>query len=255
MLKGIWKNQEVKDLFKTVEMIKEQNRSLKDAFILHAKKYERKPNSVRNYYYMEVDRLKNDSKRLARLNINIDKHKKNEIVYFSDSEKDKLLQDIDTLVKSGQSVRSACLKLSNGDISLMLRYQNKYRNYLAKKTKTSSCQTESNIIKFTKKKTLISESELQALFMGLVRLVKRSAEENAGAKNKEALDKANNDLRSAIQQLSGKDRQIKLLKENFLKIKQENARLSEQIMQLKVDKANKLRAKLNIDKSVSRQNA
>ena len=215
MMKGIWKNQEVKDLFKAVETIKDQNKSLKDAFFSHAKKYARKPNSVRNYYYMEVDRLKNDAKRLARLNIDLNKHKKNEIVYFSDKEQDKLLQDIDSLVKSGQSVRSACLKLSNGDISLMLRYQNKYRNYLAKQKPED--HSEGNIIKFAKKKTLISESELQALFMGLVRLVKRSAEETANAKNNEALEKANSDLRLALQELSSKDRQIKILKESFLR--------------------------------------
>lgn len=253
MMKGIWKNQEVKDLFKAVETIKDQNKSLKDAFILHAKKYARKPNSVRNYYYMEVDRLKNDPKRLARLGLDLNKHKKNEIVYFSDKEQDKLLQDIDRLVKSGQSVRSACLKLSNGDISLMLRYQNKYRNYLAKQK--SHDQSQDNIIKFAKKKTLISESELQALFMGLVRLVKRSAEETANAKNDEALKKANSDLRLALQELSNKDRQIRLLKESFLKIKQENSKLTEQVMKLKVDKASKLRAKLNRENSEKTQNA
>ena len=51
MKKGIWSNQEVKELFNQVEQTKKSGRPLKDAFIAHAERYTRKPNSVRNYYY------------------------------------------------------------------------------------------------------------------------------------------------------------------------------------------------------------
>ena len=51
MKKGIWSNQEVKELFNQVEQTKKSGRPLKDAFSAHAERYTRKPNSVRNYYY------------------------------------------------------------------------------------------------------------------------------------------------------------------------------------------------------------
>ena len=54
----IWKNVEVKDLFEAVEDCKKRGEPLKLAFVSHANKYSRKPNSVRNYYYKEVENLK-----------------------------------------------------------------------------------------------------------------------------------------------------------------------------------------------------
>ncbi len=245
MKKGIWKNQEVKELFKTVEEIKNSNKSLKEAFIEHAKKFNRKPNSVRNYYYHEVDNLSSDKDRLKKLAIDLSKHKKSEIVYFTENEENELLQEIDKLVKNGVSVRQACLKLSKGDISLMLRYQNKYRNYLAKNSIKEEKDKSNNIIKFTNKKTTISDNDIQALFMGLVRLVKRNAQEEVESKNRILIEKANQQLRSALLDISGKEKQIKMLKESFVKIKEEKGKLEQELFKLKCDKANKLRQKLN----------
>ena len=120
-MKGIWKNSEVKELFNVVEDYKDKNKSLKLAFIAHAEKYGRKPNSVRNYYYHEVDNLKLDEKRLQKLGINLNRHNKSNINYFSPEEEQKLMQEVDALVKKGISVRKACLTLSGGDVSQMLR--------------------------------------------------------------------------------------------------------------------------------------
>ena len=50
-MKGVWNNSEVASLFKVIEEKKEKGASLRRAFEEHAKKYNRKPNSVRNYYY------------------------------------------------------------------------------------------------------------------------------------------------------------------------------------------------------------
>lgn len=248
-MKGIWKNSEVKELFSVVEIYKEKNKSLREAFIAHAEKYGRKPNSVRNYYYHEVDNLKADNKRLKNLGINLDKHNKTSIIYFSQEEEEKLMQDIDNLVKSGVSVRKACYNLSGGDVGQMLRYQNKYRNFLAKNALKSesnvSSQENSNIITFKKvQQRTLSETEVQSLFMGLVRLVKKTALEESEERYRKQISQANENLRKTIMALNSKEREYNKLKEEFTRIKSENSNLVNSVLKLRCDKANKLRIKL-----------
>lgn len=57
---GLWEEEEVKTLFQLVEDCKKNNISIKEAFLKHSQLYARKPNSVRNYYYHEVDNLNKD---------------------------------------------------------------------------------------------------------------------------------------------------------------------------------------------------
>ena len=78
----IWNDEEVKELFGEVENCKHGQTALKNAFCLHAKKYKRKPNSVRNYYYHEVENLKNDGARCKNLNIDLSKHDKTHFKNF-----------------------------------------------------------------------------------------------------------------------------------------------------------------------------
>lgn len=240
MEKGIWKNQEVKDLFEVVEKVKGENRSLRFAFSEHAKKYDRKPNSVRNYYYHEIDNLKKDIKRRKEIGIDLKKHEKSEIKYFSPEEENLLMQKIDNQVKQGVSVRKACQNLSGGDVELMLRYQNKYRNYLVK----NKPKEESNIIKFTKRTNFLSDSELQALFMGLVRLVKKNAFEQANITASENYEKASSELRRTIIKLQYRERELEQLKNEFSKIKRDNERLVDRLNESRSLKAEKLRQKL-----------
>lgn len=249
MKKGIWKNQEVKDLFLEVENVKANNKPLKDAFINHAKKYNRKPNSVRNYYYHEIDNLSKDSKRLEKLKIDLSKHEKSSIIYFSKEEENDLMKKIDDMVSGGMSVRKACYTLSKGDVGQMLRYQNKYRNFLSKTNSSNANNLDSEkIIKFTKKRTTLTDNEIQSLFMGLVRLVKRNAIEEISDKVKVDFENANQELRKAIIELHNKEKEYKDLKNEFLKIKEENAKLISNMIKLKCDKATKLREKLEKQK-------
>ena len=242
MKKGLCKDEEVKSLFQYVEEVKRSNEPLKNAFILHAKKYGRKPNSVRNYYYHEVDNLSDDSVRAKKLKIDMKNHEKNEINYFSESEEMELMKEIENLVKEGNSVRKACLNLSGGDVDKMLRYQNKYRNYLAKKKDND----KSNIIKFTKKKAeILTESDINSLFMGLVRLVKRTAVEELANKMKEERESSNYLLRKALVDLNKKDKEIKQLKADFINLKMENSKLMQNMIKLKCDKASKLTKAFN----------
>ena len=249
MKKGIWKNQEVKELFLEVENVKANNKPLKDAFINHAKKYNRKPNSVRNYYYHEIDNLSKDSKRLEKLKIDLSKHEKSSIIYFSKDEENDLMKKIDDMVSGGMSVRKACYTLSKGDVGQMLRYQNKYRNFLSKTNSANENNLDGEkIIKFTKKRTTLTDNEIQSLFMGLVRLVKRNAIEEISDKVKVDFENANQEFRKAIIELHNKEKEYKDLKNEFLKIKEENAKLISNMIKLKCDKATKLREKLEKQK-------
>lgn len=240
MKNGLWSKQEVKDLFTSVEKAKDNKNPLKMAFSEHAKKYSRQPNSVRNYYYHEIDNLEIDRERCNNLGIDLSKHKKSSIQYFSKDEEDSLMQKIDGLVESGYSVRKACMTLSDGDIGTMLRFQNKYRNFKAKQKPIE----KNNIIKFTKRKEGITESELQALFMGLVRLVKRSAKEEASMQTNSILEKTNIELRKTIIALNTKEKEYRELKEQLTKVKEENSRLVKDVFKLKCNKAGKLKTQI-----------
>ena len=250
-MKGIWKNSEVKELFEVVEDFKEKNKSLKLAFVSHAQKYGRKPNSVRNYYYHEVDNLKIDGNRLEKLGINLSLHNKTNVTYFSPDEEKELMKEVDSMVQKGVSVRKACLTLSGGDVNQMLRYQNKYRNFLAKNKKNcekidknDKLSKPDNVIAFKMTGKTLSDSEVQSLFMGLVRLVKRNAMEESEEAYKSRLTQANENLRKAIARLSLTQRDNDKLKEELSKVKTENSRLVNLNLQLRCDKAEKLRQKL-----------
>ncbi len=86
-----------------------------------AVKYGRKEGSVRNMYYAlaKVDNCKERVKVKA-------------IVPFEEGNAEWLVKEILIAKSKGVSVRSAILKLVNGDMKLYLRYQNKYRNLLKK---------------------------------------------------------------------------------------------------------------------------
>ena len=167
----IWNDDEVKNLFAEVENCKKKSVSLKEAFVNHAKKFSRKPNSVRNYYYHEVDNLKDDVKRCERLSIDLRLHQKNHFENFDENEQSLLVEKIDALVGQGMSVRSACYKLCKGDLTLMTRYQNKYQSVKKEKLKTKNVD---NVILFKNKQKVLTDNDINSLFLGLVKLIKKS---------------------------------------------------------------------------------
>ena len=245
---GQWKDDEVKNLFAQIEKGRGSNISLKMAFELHAKKYGRKPNSVRNYYYHEIDALGKDKERREKLGIDLDKHCKTRSVYFSKEEEAALMGEIDKLVKDGMSVRGACMTLSKGDAQLLLRYQNKYRNFAIKNRPQQNSKND-NIVAFKKPSKTLSESDVQALFMGLVRLVKRTASIEGEEKYKQKINHANNLLRKALADLQAQEREIDSLKQKYSQLKNENNTLAQNLIRLRCDKASKLREKLKNSKT------
>ena len=59
-----WTGAEIKNLFNIVENYKTKNIPLLKAFEDYAKKSGRKRNSVRNYYYQEINELKNNEDKI-----------------------------------------------------------------------------------------------------------------------------------------------------------------------------------------------
>ena len=220
-MKGVWKDSEVKALFGEVEKCVKGGESLRKAFALHAKKYSRAEGSVRNYYYKEVSRFEKDKGRAKRLCINLENHEKAKFEYFSQEEESEFYNKIKAMVADGMSVRKACLTLAEGNGEKMLRYQNKYRALCKKNEKPMP----NNIIRFSKKSNSITDVEIQALFAGLVRLVKRSAQEEAESRVKEREERANRELRRVIATLGERERELDELKNAFMGLKRENEKL------------------------------
>lgn len=221
----IWKDEEVKSLFKEVEECKKQNKALKFAFIIHAEKFKRKPNSVRNYYYHEVDNLKNDSKRCNLLAIDIEKHFKNHFVAFDKTSESVLLKQIDNLTEKGQSVRSACKELSGGDVGVMTRIQNKYQNLKRK----NCAQEKNNIIMFRQKQKNLTENDITSLFLGLVKLIKKTAIDDFVEQTKLEKQSSAFLLKKALLDLGKKEKKIAELRADFEVLKSENEKLIERL--------------------------
>lgn len=214
----IWNDNEVKSLFEEVLKCKKAKMSLKNSFETHGKIFHRKPNSVRNYYYKEVDNLTKDKDRCQKLCIDIEKHKKAHFNFFEKEESENVMQEIEELTSQGLSVRSACFKLSGGDLAQMTRLQNKYQNM-------KKSISDEKIIPFRKKQKLLTDADINSLFLGLVKLIKKNAVDEYLEKSGEEKNSATILLRKTYEDLNNKDKQIFELKTEFDRLKKENQEL------------------------------
>lgn len=121
--------EEAQSLVKFVCEGKGQGKTLTRIFEEYAKNSGRAKGSVRNYYYAL---LKSTDNAEVREILKDTRLKAEDIRPFTDEETDKILKSILNERSRGVSVRRAVLNLAGGDDKLMLRYQNKYRNVLAK---------------------------------------------------------------------------------------------------------------------------
>ena len=240
-----WKDDKVKDLFEFIELGKKKNENLTQLFEGYAKKSGRMPNSVRNYYYMELDNLLQNPKRAKRFNINLELHQKNYPKEFTKEESKALVMSVLKLTAQGMSVRKACLVLAKENISQMVRYQNKFRTIMIKDKQlfdecigelrtngidiASKKELPNNIIQFKERKNILSDSDINSLFIGLVRLVKKQAGEEADKTLKMQNEKANNLLRKALVELTEKENEIKDLRKNFKVMADNNQKLTEEL--------------------------
>jgi hypothetical protein len=114
-----WKDEETELLLNEVKKAEEKNLPLKAVFSRVADETGRKPNSIRNYYYMKV---KEGGSGLDKRTVSF--------TPFSKSEIRRLIADVLRAQGDGESVRSCTLRLGGGDRHKMLRYQNKYRSLI-----------------------------------------------------------------------------------------------------------------------------
>ena len=113
-----WSEFESKLLWETAEEAQAQGLPLKAVFERIARQTGRRPNSIRNYYYAQVRQQEGGQARAQRF------------VPFQPEEVDWLMEQVLRARAEGQSVRSCLQRLSEGDHSRMLRYQNKYRSVI-----------------------------------------------------------------------------------------------------------------------------
>lgn len=113
-----WKDDEKLMLWDEIKKAQKIGAPLKRVFETVAQRTGRKPNSVRNYYYMKV-------KETGEI-----EQKPTTFTPFTKEEIYTLLRTLLGAAASGDSIRGASLKLARGDKTLMLRYQNKYRSLI-----------------------------------------------------------------------------------------------------------------------------
>lgn len=218
----MWSDSEVKLLFEEVEKNKAQGGAMKDAFDSFAKKQNRKPNSVRNYYYAEISRLHADEGRAKDLGIDLGKHQKSEFAFFSQEEKDKIIDKIQEKLNQGCSVRKACYLLSGGDVKEMLRMQNKYR---------AETRAESNVLQFKKKQSSqVSDADVLSLFSGIMKIVKRNAAEQTRKEITAECRENREQLRELVLKIGQKERESQFLKSELKRLKNENALLKKRLL-------------------------
>ena len=117
-----WSRAEADLLRNEVRQAAESGAPLRMVFERMGETLGRKPNSVRNYYYMQLREQEGEEcKRAAPFET------------FTDEEIHDLLRHVLAAKGQGQSVRASVMDLSHGDKTLMLRYQNKYRALLRKR--------------------------------------------------------------------------------------------------------------------------
>lgn len=236
---GMWSEEEIKALFKFVEIKKNDGVPLINIFKQFAQKVGRMQNSVRNYYYKEVTNLLKNKERSERLGINIQKHKVLEVKSFSRKDEEELKNKVEELRSQGNSVRKSCLILANGDATKMIRIQNKYRALIKEESKKVN-----NVIKMPIKKNILNDEDINSLFLGLVKLVKKQEFEKVKLLYEGNLSESNNKLKNAIAGLIEKDNKIEQLKKQIKLLESQTEILKRNVVKngetLKKKNANKL---------------
>ena len=209
------KNNKMKNIFFMVNSIRggEKNGStLAKSMDYVAKNSSLNRQTVKSYYYKTLKYLNENPVVAKSLNIKLPKKKEFEV--FCDREKNELFDKITQNKKKGISVRHTCYMLAHGDAKIMLRLQNKYKSkkkIFDKREKKTMDDTKikkdqengsQNIINITSAKKYLnkslSDSDITALFFGLLNLVKKSIYEKVSKDFEKENKDANNNFRKSI---------------------------------------------------------
>lgn len=219
-----WTKEEICKLFSVVEEYKQKNQSLLSAFRDFANRFARRPASVRNFYYQQLKVFLASPKLCDDWGVDISKHQKKPAVMFTHQELLGAMAKVENLVGKGHSVRSACKIVSNGDATAMLRLQNKYH---------ASRAVQNPKVLVMPAKSGLSEGEINSLLLGLIKLVRKSAEDTAQKTFENRIKEANAQLRQSIKNLADKQREVQALREKFAILTTEKEKLREEIQKLR----------------------
>ena len=111
-----WTAEETNTLFAEAHAADLEGRPIKSVFDKVAHMTGRKPNSIRNYYYLKLK----EEGSAARTSF----------VPFLEEEVRSLVRAMLTEQAKGKSVRSIAMEMGEGDKKKMLRFQNKYRSVI-----------------------------------------------------------------------------------------------------------------------------
>lgn len=117
-----WREDEIDALWNEIRQANASGQPLRSVFETMGDRLGRKPNSVRNYYYMQLRARDSAAVRRAA-----------PFETFTEQEVRSLVRAVLAARAQGQSVRACVMELAQGDHALMLRYQNKYRSVLKKR--------------------------------------------------------------------------------------------------------------------------
>jgi len=216
-------------------LIKNKNKPLTTNFSVWAEKSCRQKYSVRNYFYKLSKKLKQDESFIKFFNMKNSDAQNVFFKHFKEEDTKKILLQI--LPIDGQkSVREACLKLAKNDATLMLRYQNKYRNIIKNQKdevikvmnelknnniRTRNPYDKNKIIEMPKVKKVLSDDDIKSLFMGLCKLIKSNVESDLLNKKQTQNSGFNQKLKLALIQNRRKDFLIEELKSENQKLKED----------------------------------
>ena len=96
-----WDDEEIKTLFKFVEIKKQEGMPLIKIFAEYATKTLRHANSVRNYYYKELGNMLNNTKIADDFGINLKNHTITQSQPFSQNEELQVVNQINELKEQG----------------------------------------------------------------------------------------------------------------------------------------------------------
>ncbi len=207
--------EEAKELIEFVEEGRRAGKTLTALFAEYGSRRGRARGSVRNYYYALMKNEQSDERIVKLLDgreLSVGK-----IRAFTEEEADEAIRSILLEKAKGMSVRKAIFRLSGGDDKLMLRLQNKYRNTLKK--------NPDKIAKLSKE--LFGDSSV-ALGKGSASSSDRPRKILRGKEASLALQKR---LEKEINDLY--DRLARGLKEENLRLIEENAALSAELERLR----------------------
>lgn len=209
------KLEKIKTLFLNIQKLKQDKKiSLNKAIESVSNTLKIKSESARNYYYKSLNFLRLNPEIAKNMGIDLNNFIKKDFERFESDKKQYMFNFITSNLRKGKSVRQSCMELANNDAKLMLRYQNKFRNMQKQNNKKGENKPmQQNVINITKAKRdmnkKITEREINALFLGLVKIIKKSAQENMEEELKTEVEEATQNFRQTLIDLNKKEVELK----------------------------------------------